>query len=386
MNSALDWLQPSLETLRQQGLLRQLRTRRGPQAATVEIDGQTYINFASNDYLGLANEARLLAAVKRSVQRSGWGGGASPLIVGHSDEHTKLEAALAHFEQTEAALLFPTGFAANSTVIPALVGTGDTIFSDASNHASIIDGCRLSGARIRVYRHADVNSLASLLHDAGPGRKLIVTDGLFSMDGDVAPLGPIADLATRHAAMLMVDEAHATGVLGASGRGAAEACGVEDRIDVKVGTLSKALGSMGGFVAGSRPLIDWIINRSRGYVFSTAAPAAACAAALEALNIVRDEPQRRVELRRAAADLRDGLRDAGYDLGASTTHIIPLVVGCPQRTMELSVALGQQGMLAPGIRPPSVAEGHSLVRISLSWPHTAEVRAQLVAACRQAAR
>ncbi|MEM8679993.1 MAG: 8-amino-7-oxononanoate synthase [Planctomycetota bacterium] len=375
----LSWLPPALQGLRDRRLERHVRTREGGQSAQVDLDGTSYLSFASNDYLGLASDPRLITAAREAVDRYGWGGGASPLIVGHSTAHHRLEQALAEFEHAEAALLFPSGFAANAGVIPALVGEGDVIFSDAANHASIIDGCRLSRARIEVYPHLDASALQTKLGQSpSAGRKLIVTDGLFSMDGDVAPLAEIAALADQHDAMLMVDEAHATGTLGREGRGAAEQCGVESRVDVKLGTLSKALGTMGGFVAGRQSLIDWIRNRSRSYIFSTACPPANCAAGLAALDIVRAVPQRRTQLAAAAAALRNQLRAEGYDTGRSESHIIPILLGDAERALQLSQRLMQQGVLVPAIRPPSVPRGRSLLRVSLCWNHTADMRQALL--------
>ncbi len=263
------------------------------------------INFGSNDYLGLAADPRLAAAAAKAAQQEGLGAGASPLVTGHSASHAELERRLAEFEGAEAALVFTSGFAANLGTVAALVDREDAIYADAKNHASLIDGCRLSRAETHIYRHADVDHLAELLRDSSRyRRRLIVTDSLFSMDGDLAPLDKIADLAEKHSAMLMVDEAHATGVFGAQGRGVAEHLGVESGIHVRMGTLSKALGCAGGFVAGSRTLIDWLVNRARSYVFSTAFPPAIAAAAIAALDIVRDEPHRRRNLLDRAAQLR----------------------------------------------------------------------------------
>jgi len=292
-----------------------------------------------------------------------------------------LERQLAEFEQTEAALLFTTGYAANVGVVTALVGRGDAVFSDALNHASIVDGCRLSRAEVFVYPHADVDALAAMLADSRRfRRRLIVTDGLFSMDGDVAPLDRLAELAERHDAMLVVDEAHATGVFGANGRGTCEAAGVEDRVDARVGTLSKGLGGIGGFVVGRRALVDWLVNKARPYVFSTALPPAAAAASCAALDIVRDEPARRGDLLQRAATLREALREQGWDVGPSESQIIPLVVGDAGRTMRSAATLRERGYLVPPIRPPSVPEGASRLRLSLSYGHTPEMLAGLLAA------
>jgi 8-amino-7-oxononanoate synthase len=307
------------------------------------------------------------------------------LVVGHAASHARLERKLAEFEKTEAALVFSTGYAANVGVLTALAGRGDVIFSDSLNHASIVDGCRLSRAEVRVYPHADADALAAMMHDCdGFRRRLIVSDGLFSMDGDVAPLEKLAELAERHDAMLVVDEAHATGVFGSHGRGTCEACGVEERVDVRVGTLSKALGSVGGFVAGRRTLVDWLVNKARPYVFSTALPPAAAAASCAALEVVRNEPQRRTELLSRAVVLRAALVEQGWDVGPSTSQIIPIVIGDAGRTMRLAQLLKEQGFLIPPIRPPSVPEGASRLRLSLSYGHSLTVIDKLPAALNQA--
>jgi 8-amino-7-oxononanoate synthase len=372
-NDPLSWLDDELAELERRGLRRRLATRESPQTAEVVLDGRRYVNFSSNDYLGLASEA-LSQPVVQAVQERGWGSGASPLVTGRGALHARLEEDVASFEGTEAALFFSSGYAANVGAVAALVGKEDVVFSDAKNHASIIDGCRLSGARIVVYPHADAASLKALLKEGRSfRRRLIATDSLFSMDGDLAPLAELAELAEQFGAMLMVDEAHATGVFGDGGRGVCEQQGVEDGVHVRVGTLSKALGSLGGFVAGRQSLIDWLANRARSYVYSTAPPEAMAAAALEALRIVRGEPHRRRELLNRAAWLRDRLRRDGWNVGQSESQIIPVMIGDPKPTMELSATLRERGFLAPGIRPPSVPEGESLLRISLSYAHSPEV-------------
>jgi 8-amino-7-oxononanoate synthase len=379
----LSWLDDALAALERSGLRRTLAVRGSPQGAKIELDGRRYVNFGSNDYLGLADQGLARAACE-AVQEHGWGSGASPLVTGRGVVHARLEKELARFEGTEAALLFSTGYAANVGAVTALAGLGDAVFSDAKNHASIIDGCRLSGACVFVYPHRDCAPLELLLKENHSfRRRLIVTDSLFSMDGDLAPLPELAELAQRFGAMLMVDEAHATGVFGRNGRGACEHLGVEDGVHVRVGTLSKSLGSLGGFVAGRRSLIDWLANRARSYVFSTAAPEALSAAGLEALRIVRDEPHRRRELLERAASLRDRLRNDGWNVGQSESQIIPILLGAPQLTMQLSAALRERGYLAPGIRPPSVPEGESLLRISLSYAHSQEVVAKFADALKE---
>jgi 8-amino-7-oxononanoate synthase len=377
----LDWLNFELTALKNQSLDRRRRLRGSPQAAEITLDGRPMMNFGSNDYLGLAADPRLTAALTDAIQHEGWGSGASPLVTGYSELHRRLEERLAQFEGTEAALLFPTGFAANAGTIAALVGPGDTVFADRKNHASLLDGCRLSRADVRIYPHGDFQTLQTLLARAtGRGRRLIVTDSLFSMDGDCAPLAELVELADRHGAMLMIDEAHATGVWGKQGRGVAEAMGLDDRIPVRVGTLSKALGCVGGFVAGSRTLIEWLIHRARPYVFSTAAPAAMAAAAIAALDIVRDEPQRRQQLLERAAALRNELGRRGWNVGASVSQIIPVILGEPERAVEMSTRLAAQGLFLPAIRPPTVPEGEACLRISLSYGHTPEMIDRLLAA------
>ena len=376
----LDWLDDELAALEARGLRRRRLVRESPQGAAAVWHGRPLVNFGANDYLGLAGES-LVAAVRDALPRVGWGSGASPLVTGRGTLHAELEAALAQFEDTEAALLFSSGYAANVGTVAALAGKEDVVFSDAKNHASLIDGCRLCGARVVVYPHRDVAALRDLLQNAGGfRRRLIVTDSLFSMDGDLAPLADLATLAEQHDAMLLVDEAHATGVFGTHGRGVCEHAGAEAGVHVRVGTLSKALGSIGGFVAGRRSLIEWLANRARPYVFSTALPEATAAAALEALRIVRDEPHRRHELLQHAAELCAAFVDQGWRLGDSQSQIIPLFVGEPQRTMRLMDALLDRGLFVPGIRPPSVPEGESLLRISLSYAHTPEMRQRLLGA------
>ena len=377
----LNWLDRELADLDRQGLRRRLQTRAGPQAARVVLDGRELVNFGSNDYLGLAADPRLATAVAEAARREGWGSGASPLVTGHAAAHQQLEHRLAQFEGTEAALLCTSGFAANAGTIAAVVGPGDAVYSDRKNHASLWDGCRLSRADVRVYPHGDWRQLQALLTDSQKyRRRLIVTDSLFSMDGDLAPLVELADLAERYDAMLMVDEAHATGVFGQRGRGVAEQLGVENRIPICVGTLSKALGSVGGFVAGSRTLIEWLVNRARPYIFSTALPAAIAAAAIAALDIVRDEPQRRTALLARAQELRNTLRGAGWNVGASASQIIPVIVGEPARATTLSHALRERGLFVPVIRPPTVPEGEACLRISLTAGHSEEMIESLTAA------
>lgn len=387
----LTWIGEHLDQLRQQELLRQLPAPIAKMAPVVEIDGRQVVNFASNDYLNLAADQRLIDAALEAIVQQGLGRGASPLICGRSLAHDQLERRLAEFEQTEAALLFPSGFAANAGIIPALVERGDAIFGDAKNHASIIDGCRLSRAEKHVYAHGDIDDLERCLQGSEKyRRRLIVTDTLFSMDGDLAPLPQIGELAEKYDAMLMVDEAHATGVFGRTGRGVVEhfleqAPALERQVSVRVGTLSKAIGAAGGFVCGSKPLIEWLANRARSYVFSTAQPASIAAAALCALEIATDSSSTRETLLSRAEDFRSQLHHDGWDTGCSASQIIPIRVGPADRTMQLAAALRKQGYWVPGIRPPSVPEGESLLRLSLTAAHTPETLSGFLKVLRKAA-
>ncbi len=377
----LDWISEELAALDTLHLRRRLAERQSPQGVRIVMEGRELLNFGSNDYLELAASPRLGAAAMAAIADSGWGSGASPLVTGRGAWHARLEEALAEFEHAEAALLFPSGFAANVGTVAALAGKGDLVLSDAKNHASLIDGCRLSGARVQIYPHGKPDYVEKYLAQASHfRRRLIVTDSLFSMDGDLAPLAELVELAERHTAMLLVDEAHATGVFGANGRGVCEHLGLADRVPIRVGTLSKALGAAGGFVVGSRPLVDWLANRARPYVFSTAAPAPLAAAALAALECVREEPWRREALRRRAAAFREQLAADGWHTGDCRSQIIPLYLGSPHRTMTLAAALRDRGFWVPGIRPPTVPEGESLLRISLTCGHTDDMLSALRAA------
>jgi 8-amino-7-oxononanoate synthase len=294
---------------------------------------------------------------------------------------------LARWEATEAALVFASGYAANVAVVSSLAGADDVVFSDELNHASLIDGCRLARARVRIYRHADCNHLEELLQtDRGTSRRRwIVSDSLFSMDGDAAPLADLLDLAERHDAGLILDEAHATGVLGPLGRGLTDLLppGRDTARLIKIGTLSKALGSQGGFVCGTRELIDWLVNHARPYIFSTALAPPAAAAALRSIRLVQTEPHRRRDLLASADRLREGLRALGLDVGRSTTQIVPILVGPPEPTLALSQRLQEAGMLVPAIRPPSVPPGSSRLRLSLTAGHGEAIEPLLQAIARQ---
>jgi len=377
----LGWIDAELAEIERQSLRRRLVDRVGVQGPVIRFGDRQLVSFGSNDYLNLAADSRLIHAACEGARQYGIGSGASPLICGHARVHAELERALAKFEGTEAALVFPSGFAANSGAIAALAGPGDLVAADRKSHASLLDGCRLSRADFRVYPHNDMNKLDALLHKKGRARRrLVVTDTLFSMDGDLAPLADLVDVCERHGAMLLLDEAHATGIFGCRGRGLAERDGVEHGASVRIGTLSKALGCAGGFVAGSQSLIDWLVNQARPYVFSTAIPAPVAAAALAALDVVRSEPETRKRLLHLAGSLRHRLANRGWNVGASGSQIIPVVVGDPATAVALHSRLLQDGLFVPAVRPPTVPKGESCLRISLTAGHDNAAIERLLAA------
>ena len=368
-----DFVENELLRLREAELYRTLRRVDGDQGPTLLLDGREVINFSSNNYLGLANHPALCAAAKAAIDRYGCGSGASRLISGNMALHEELEAKIAEFKGTEAGLVFNSGFQANTGIIPALVGQDDVVFSDALNHASIIDGCRLARAKIVVYEHCDVDHLQRGLQEAPrDGRKLIVTESLFSMDGDEAPLKQIVELAERYGAMVMVDEAHATGVYEPNGAGLIATLGLGERVLVQMGTLGKALGGFGAYVAGSKALRELLINRCRSFIFTTSLPPAVMAMAIAAIDLVIKVPERRQALRNNCDALRTGLKALEYSLGESRSQIIPLIVGDAGACMKLSEYLLSRGVFAQGIRPPTVPPGTSRLRITLMATHTPE--------------
>jgi glycine C-acetyltransferase len=366
-----DFLSKELEKLQLAGLYRKLRRVEDDQGPTLLLDGREVINFSSNNYLGLANHPSLCKAAKEAIDRYGCGSGASRLISGNMTLHEELETKIAELKGTEAALVFNSGFQANTGVIPVLVGEGDTILSDALNHASIIDGCRLSRAKVAVYGHCDLDELERGLKNSLPnGRKLIVTESLFSMDGDEAPLADIVRLAEQHGAMVMVDEAHATGVYEPNGAGIVAKLGLGERVLVQMGTLGKALGGFGAYVAGSKALRELLINRCRSFIFTTSLPPAVMAMAIAAIDLIEKEPERRQALRNNCQLLRSGLEALRYSLGTSRSQILPLMIGDATQCMKLSEELLQRGVFAQGIRPPTVPAGTSRLRITLMATHT----------------
>jgi len=360
-----------LEQVRGAGLERRLRLIEGEQGPAVTIDGKRYLLFCSNNYLGLATHPDVVAAAQTALDRYGTSAVSSRLISGHMTAHAELEETIARWKRVEAALVFSTGYQANVGVLTALLGRDDVVLSDALNHASIIDGCRLSRARIAVYRHNDLDHLAERLAEtAGARRRLVVTESIFSMDGDRAPLADIADLCERFGAWLMVDEAHAAGVFGPRGAGLAAQCGVSERVAVHVGTLGKALGSFGAYVAGSRMLVDLLVNHARPFIFTTGLPPASAAAARAAIEVVQREPERARGLLERAARLGAELRRAGLTVPHVDSQILPVLVGEAERAVTVGERLLDEGVYVAAIRPPTVPPGTSRLRVSLMATHT----------------
>ncbi|HLB29679.1 MAG TPA: 8-amino-7-oxononanoate synthase [Dehalococcoidia bacterium] len=350
--------------------LRALETAAGPW---VSVDGRRVLLLCSNDYLDLASHPAVKAAAREAIEAWGNGAGSARLISGTLEPHRLLEDRLAGFLHTEAALLFSSGYMANLGAITALAGPADAVFSDQLNHASIVDGCRLSGARIHVYPHRDMEALEVLLRGAASyRRRLIVTEGLFSMEGDLAPLPELARLAERYGALLTVDDAHGIGVLGDGGRGSLEQLGLPAGVHVLVGTLGKALGSGGAFVAGSRDLTDYLVNRARPFIFSTALAPSLAAGATAALDVVEREPWRRRDLLAGARYLREGLSRLGFQVLGADTPIVPVLVGDAARTMEMSRRLLEEGVYVQGLRPPTVPPGTCRLRCSVMATHKRE--------------
>jgi 8-amino-7-oxononanoate synthase len=380
-------LEDRLEELRDLGLYRRMRMVSGPQGPRVVLDGKPVLLLCSNNYLGLADHPRVREAAADAAMRWGVGAGASRLVSGNMTLHRRLEERLADFKGAERALLFGSGYLANLGVIPALAHRGEVVFSDELNHASIVDGCRLAAAETFVYDHCDTEHLEWGLRQAEGRGALIVTDGVFSMDGDVAPLAELAELARRHDVRLMVDEAHGTGTLGPGGRGAVAEAALEDQVDVITGTLGKALGSYGAYVCCEDATARYLVNTARPLIFSTALPPTAVAAALAALELVCEQPRRVEKLADNAGALRQALDREGFDVAGSSTQIVPLVVGDPGLAMRICEAALEQGMFAQAIRPPTVPAGTSRLRLAVMASHTrAELREAAQALARAALR
>jgi len=368
-----DALRAGLAALRERELDSTLRVVSRREGAVVETRHGSAVDFSSNDYLGLATDPRLVEAVVRAVQQYGVGAGGSRLIAGNSPEHAALETELAAYFDAENALTFSSGYSANVGIIPALVGRGDAIFADALNHASLIDGCRLSRATVHIYPHIDLAALSALLdqHRATARRALIVTDGLFSMDGDHAPIAGIIDLARQHNAWTYVDDSYAIGTGGVDGRGSASAARRHGQVDVTVATLGKAFGVGGAFVYGSNTLIQYLLNRARSFIYSTAVMPSQAAAAREALRIIRSEPTRRERLLANAIRMTRMLHGAGIKaLGEAGAHIVPIMIGDAGKTVGIAAQLASRGYLVGAVRPPTVPTGASRLRVTLSAAHT----------------
>ncbi len=372
-------LTAQLDELRQRGTFFKLRVLDDQQAPVCTYDGKHVINLASNNYLGLCNHPRLREAAIAATEKYGVGSGAVRTIAGTMRIHMELEEKIAAFKGVEACVVFQSGFTANAGTVGSILGKDDFILSDELNHASIIDGARLSRAKIKVFRHKDVAHAEELLQEIQhePGHKLLITDGVFSMDGDIGPVDKLAELAEKYGAIMMIDDAHASGVLGRNGRGSADHFHVTDKVDVQVGTLSKAIGSLGGYVCGSRDLIDFLYHRARPFLFSTSHPPSVAATCIAAFDMLEDEPERIDRLWANTAYFKQQLADTGFDIGGvstpkSETPITPILIGDGRRTMEFSKALFDAGVMATGIAFPTVPEGKARIRTIMTSEHTRE--------------
>jgi glycine C-acetyltransferase len=374
MSNPLQYLHDQLQQWRAEGTYQRLRILESESAAESRFDGKQVINLASNNYLGLTTHPKLREAATRAVRDFGVGSGAVRTISGTMSLHMQLEERIAAFKQVEACVVFQSGFAANAGTVSAILTPDDHIISDELNHASIIDGCRLSKAKIHVFPHKDVAAAERILAelDAAPGRKLLISDGVFSMDGDIGPLPGLVEAAEKHGAIMMVDDAHASGVLGRNGRGTIDHFGLHGRVHVQVGTLSKAIGVLGGYVCGSRDLIEFLYHRARPFLFSTSHPPAVAAACLAAFDVLEEEPERIQTLWDNTRYFKMGLTAAGFNTGISETPITPVIVGEAALAHQLSRELFEKGVLATGIGFPTVAKGKARVRTIVTSSHTKE--------------
>ena len=370
-------LSAQLDDLRARGTYFRLRVLDDEQAPVCHYDGREVINLASNNYLGLCNHPKLREAAIAATEKYGVGSGAVRTIAGTMRIHMELEEKIAAFKGVEACVVFQSGFAANAGTVSSILGKEDFILSDELNHASIIDGARLSRAKIKVFRHKDVAHAEELLKEIQnePGHKLVITDGVFSMDGDIGPVKQLCDLCDKYGAIMMVDDAHASGVLGRNGRGSVDHFGCTQRVDVQVGTLSKAIGALGGYVCGSRDLIDYLYHRARPFLFSTSHPPSVAATCIAAFDLLESEPERIERLWNNTRYFQEQLKTAGFDIGgkttpASETPITPILIGDGRKTMEFSRALFEQGLMATGIAFPTVPEGKARIRCIMTSEHT----------------
>ncbi|MCK6566862.1 MAG: 8-amino-7-oxononanoate synthase [Chloroflexi bacterium] len=370
--SKIDWIQQEIDGLKSQGLYNNIRTIGSPQGAWLTVDGKRVLNFCSNNYLGLANHPALTAAAKKATDEMGVGPAAVRSIAGTMTLHVELEKRLAQFKGVEAAITFQSGFTANLATVPALVGKEDVIFSDRLNHASIIDGCRLSGAKIVAYEHNDVKSLEEQIQAnlKNYRRALIITDGVFSMDGDIAPLPEICDVAQKYEILLMVDDAHGEGVLGKGGRGIVDHFGLHGRVDVEVGTMSKAFGVVGGIVAGKAVIIEWLRQRGRPFLFSSAVTVPDAAACLAAVDVLEDSTQLVDKLWENAGYFKAEMKNLGFDTGASETPITPVMLGEAPLAQQFSRELFEAGVFAMSIGYPTVPQGKARIRVMISAAHS----------------
>jgi glycine C-acetyltransferase len=368
----LQWIEDEIEQLKESGLYNHIRTLSSPQGARLVVDGKPVLNFCSNNYLGLANHPRIVAAARSAMQSHGVGPGAVRSIAGTMDLHVQLEERLAQFKGVQAAITFQSGFNANLAAIPALVGKEDAIFSDELNHASIIDGCRLSRAPILRFKHADVDDLERVLkaERSKYRRALVVTDGVFSMDGDIAPLDKIYDVTRQHDAILMVDDAHGEGVLGRGGRGIVDHFNLHGKVDIEVGTLSKAFGVVGGVVAGNRLVVEWLRQRGRPFLFSSAMTVPDVAACLAAVDLLEESTELVDRLWENANYFKAGMQALGFDTGESVTPITPVMLGDAQLAQDFSKILFQQGVFAMAIGYPTVPQGKARIRVMISAAHS----------------
>lgn len=373
-------LSAQLDDLRERGTYFRLRVLEDEQGPVCHYDGREVINLASNNYLGLCNHPKLREAAIAATEKYGVGSGAVRTIAGTMRIHLELEEKIAAFKGVEACVVFQSGFAANAGTVSSILGKEDFILSDELNHASIIDGARLSRAKIKVFRHKDVAHCEELLREIEnePGRKLVITDGVFSMDGDIGPVAQLCDLCDKYGAIMMVDDAHASGVLGRNGRGSVDHFGCTARVDVQVGTLSKAIGALGGYVCGSRDLIDYLYHRARPFLFSTSHPPSVAATCIAAFDLLQSEPERIERLWANTRYFQEQLRSAGFNIGgvttpATETPITPIIVGEGRKAMEFSRALFEKGLMATGITFPTVAEGKARIRCIMTSEHTREM-------------
>lgn len=368
----IDFIEQELQSLKDRDRYRQIRWIEEGPSPWVRMNGEKVLLLCSNNYLGLANDPRLKEEALRAIEKWGCGSGGSRSISGSLGIHRLLEERLARFHGSEEALLFNSGYSANLSLLTSLMGEGDAIFSDALNHASIVDGCRLSKASVQIYHHLDMKHLESLLQENQERRRLIVTDGIFSMDGDEAPLPEIVQLAKRYEALTMVDEAHAIGVFGPTGRGTLEHFQLSQEVDILMGTFGKALGCFGSYMAGRKSLIEFLINTGRVFLYTTALPPSVSASVLASLDLLDEEPGRRERLWTNVHYLREGLDQLGFDTMKSQAHIIPVLIGEPKITMEMDRRLLEGKVFVQGIRPPTVPEGKCRLRVTVMATHTRE--------------